>query len=300
MMDILGLTQLDVWVYQMVLVNLVIAVAMIAGLRFITGMVASVNSGRELATRDNFAFGIAMAGGLFALALMLTGALSGEAGATLLEELLSVLGYGLLGLLLISLGRIIQDRLVLTHMAVQGEIRSGNISAAVVDLANSLAIGLILRAVMLWVESNELGGLLVILLAFLVTQLLMALVTRYRLFVYARRHQGGSLQEALQDGNLALAIRYLGHLLGAALGVTAASGLVAYDPDRLAISLGVWVGVSFGLVVLVSLLSVLARLVVLMGVDPVEEVDSQRNVGVAAVECAIYLSMGLLLAALLG
>ena len=300
MMDILGLTSLDVWVYQMVLVNLLIAVVMITALRFITGLVASVDSSQELATRDNFAFGISMSGGILALALMLTGALAGDAAPTLGEELLSVLGYGFLGLLLISLGRIFQDRLVLTGMAVQGQIRSGNLAAAVFDLSNSLVIGLILRAVMLWVEGDQLTGLLTVLLAFLVTQLLMALVTRYRLFVYARRHAGASLQEALKAGNLALAVRYLGHLVGVALGVTAASGIVVYDQERLLVCLGTWLGVSLVLVLLVSLLSILARKIVLMGIDVVEEVDHQKNVGVAAVECAIYLSMGLLLAALFG
>lgn len=298
MTDILGLTQADIWIYQMLLLNLVIAVAMITGLRFITGFITSVHSGRELATRDNFAFGIAMSGGMLGLTLMLTGALSGDAGATLWEELLSLCGYGLLGLCLISVGRLFQDRLVLTGMDVRAGIRAGNLAAAVVDLSNSLAIGLILRAVMLWVESNRPSGLLVILLAFLVTQLLAALLIRYSLFVYARRHEGASLQQALQEGNLALAVRHLGHLSAVALAVTAASGLVAYEPEGLMVSLLAWILVSLAFALLVTLLSILARRLILLDIDMVEEVDRQQNVGVAAVESAIYISMGLLLAAL--
>ncbi len=296
--QLVNFSDIDTYIYQILLIDLVIAVAMISGLRFVTGLVANVNSADELADRDNVAFGIAMAAGIVALALMLTGAVSGEPGITYVSEIVSVLAYGVLGVLLIKIGRLMQDKIVLRGIEVQEQIKSGNVAAALVDAANTVATGLVLRAVMLWVESDTVSGLLFVLAAFVITQLILALVAYYRVFVYARRHGGSSLQTALEEGKVALAIRFFGHLMGVALAITAASGVVAYQSDSLLMPLLLWAGVTIVFTILVSLIASLARKVVLMGVDVVEEVDNQNNVGVAAIEAAISISIGLFFVAL--
>ena len=292
------LSEVDLYIYQVLVIDLVIAVVMISGLRFLTGLVANVNSAEELASRDNYAFGLAMAGGTVSLALMLTGAVSGEPGATFLSEVIAVLVYGVVGLILIKVGRLAQDKLILRGIEIQDEIKKGNLAAALVDVGNTIATGLVLRAVMLWVESDTFDGLLVVLAAFVLTQLMLALVTQYRLMVYARRNAGGSLQEAFKGGNVALSIRFLGNLFGVSLAITAASGVVAYDTASLPVALASWAAVTLLFAILVSLLAIVARSVILMGVHVVEEVDEQGNVGVAAIEAAVYIAMGLFFAAL--
>ena len=298
MSELLNLSEVDIWTYQILLIDLAIAVLMIAGLRFIRGLVTNVDSTEELASKDNYAFGIAMAGGTVALALMLMGAVSGEPGATLVDELISVISYGVLGLILMWVGRLGQDKLVLTGIEIQAQIKQGNLSAALIDVANTIATGLVLRAVMIWVESDTWNGLIVVLAAFVITQVLLAAVTRYRLMVYSRRHEGANLQVAFEAGNVALSARYLGHISGVALAVTAASGVAQYDTDNLVVALGTWVGVTILFTVLVSVLAIFARKVILAGVDVVDEVDNQKNVGVAAIEAAIYISIGLFFTAL--
>ena len=298
MSELLNLSEVDIWTYQILIIDLAIAVLMIAGLRFIRGLVTNVDSTEELASKDNFAFGIAMAGGTVALALMLTGAVSEEPGATLVDELLSVISYGVLGLVLLWIGRLGQDKLVLTGIEIQAQIKEGNLSAALVDVANTVATGLVLRAVMIWVESDTWNGLIMVLAAFVITQVLLAAVTRYRLMVYSRRHEGANLQAAFEAGNVALSLRYLGHISGVALAVTAASGVAQYDAENLPIALATWLGVTILFTVLVSVLAIFARTVILTGVDVVDEVDNQKNVGVAAVEAAIYISIGLFFTAL--
>ena len=297
-MDLINFSAVDAYVYQIILINLVIAVGLLSGLRFVTGLVANVDSAEELATRDNYAFGIAMAAGIVALALMLTGAVSGEVGDTYLSEIVSVLSYGVLGVVLIKLGRLIQDKFVLTGIQIQQQIKSGNLAAALVDAANTLATGVVLRAVMLWVESDTLKGLLIVLAAFVITQLLMALVSKYRVLVYARRHDGESLHSVLEAGKVALAIRFLGHVLGVALAITAASGVVAYQTENLVMALLAWALVALVFSILVSLIASIARYAVLFGVNVVEEVDNQNNVGVAAIEASISISIGLFFVAL--
>ena len=292
------LMDIDIFIYQILFIDLVIAVAMIAALRFLCGVVANVSSTEELATRDNFAYGIAMAGGILSLALMLTGAVSGQPGSTYLNEIISVLAYGILGLLLIKVGRWMQDKIVLRGIELQDQIRAGNLAAALVDAANTIATGLMLRAVMLWVETDALGGLLLVLTAFVSVQILLAIVASYRGWVYSRRHDGSSLQLALNDGQIALAIRFFGHVIGVALAVTAASGIVAYFTEDIALALLRWVGVALILTIFLSLIASLARKIVLLGVDVVEEVDNQNNVGVAAIEAAIAIAVGLFFVAL--
>ena len=292
------LMDIDIFIYQILFIDLVIAVAMIAALRFLSGVVANVSSTEELATRDNFAYGSAMAGGILSLALMLTGAVSGQPGSTYLNEIISVLAYGILGLLLIKVGRWMQDKIVLRGIELQDQIRAGNLAAALVDAANTIATGLMLRAVMLWVETDALSGLLLVLSAFVSVQILLAIVASYRGWVYSRRHDGSSLQLALNDGQIALAIRFFGHVIGVALAVTAASGIVAYFTEEIALALLRWVGVALILTIFLSLIASLARKIVLLGVDVVEEVDNQNNVGVAAIEAAIAIAVGLFFVAL--
>ena len=298
MSELFNFDAVDIWIYQILLIDLIIAVMMIAGLRFIAGWVGKVSSTEELASRDNYAFGIVIAGGTLALAVMLTGAVSGEPGATLLAEIVSVVAYGILGVILIVVGRLVQDKLVLPGVDIKAEIAAGNLSTALVNVANTLALGLVLRAVMLWVESDTWDGLVIVLVTFVITQLLLAIVTKYRLLVYSRRHAGASLQEAFAAGNVALAIRFMGHILGVALALTAASGVVAYDRSNLLLAVGLWAGVTILFSLLVSLLSVVARSVILWGVNVVEEVDEQGNIGVAAIEAAVYISIGLFFQAL--
>ncbi|MFP6806082.1 MAG: DUF350 domain-containing protein [Pseudomonadales bacterium] len=297
-MDLINFSPVDVYVYQIIFINLVIAVGLLSALRFVTGVVANVNSADELATRDNFAFGIAMAAGIIALALMLTGAVSGEVGDTYVKEIVSVLAYGILGVILIKVGRLIQDKFVLTGIQIQEQIKAGNLAAALVDAANTIATGLVLRAVMLWVESDTLKGLLVVLAAFLITQVLMALVSKFRVLVYARRHNGESLHSVFEAGKVSLAIRFFGHLMGVALAITAASGVVAYQTENLLMALGTWAAIALLFSILVSVIASLARNVVLYGVDVVEEVDHQNNIGVASIEAAISISIGLFFVAL--
>ena len=82
------------------------------------------------------------------------------------------------------------------------------------------------------------------------------------------------------------------------MALTAASGVVAYTGDTLIKALMLWAGFTLLFTVLVSLLAIIARNIVLLGVNVVEEVNDQNNVGVAAIEAAIYISIGMFFTAL--
>ena len=289
----------EIWAWQITVLDFVISVMLVVGLRKLTGLAANLSTTEELAERDNFAFGVSLAGAIFALSLMLTGVLSGDEGTSLANEAMLLIGYGVLGVLLIKIGRFVLDRWVLRGVEIQEEIKKANLPVALVDVANVVATGIILRAVLGWIEGDLVLSLIALVMAFVVTQLLLSLVSYSRVVIFSRRNKGRDWQKEIADGNSALALRYMGHVIGASLAVTAASGLVIYNEQDLFYSLLIWAVTAIDLVVIATLFSFIARKFILNGIDVVAEVDTQRNVGVATIEAVIYLSIGLLLIALL-
>ncbi|MBV1885206.1 MAG: DUF350 domain-containing protein [Gammaproteobacteria bacterium] len=295
--EYIQISDADLWTMNTLLVDLFVAIILLTGLRFISGLVANVSTKKELAERDNFAFGLSFSGGMIALALMMTGVVSGEANDSLITEGVLVGLYGAVGILLIKLGRVIQDKLVMTSIPIQEEIRKGNLAAAFLDMAGTIATGFVLRSVFIWVENETITGLVIVLVTFLLTQLLLALVTKFRLTIYEKRHPGGCLQVALKAGNVALSLRYFGHVVGIALVMSAASSFVIYNSQYLGLALFTWVVVTIAFSAILSLISSVARFIILAGIDVVEEVDHQENVAIGAIEAAIYVSVATLILA---
>lgn len=280
-------------------IDLVLAIILLTGFRKLAGLISNVSTTEELASRDNFAFGLVFAGGILALAIVLTGAISGEAGVNLFDEALLVISYGVLGIVLMMLTRKVFDNFALPDINIHNQIMKGNMAAAIVDVGNLLATAIIVRAVMVWIDDISLFGLISVVIGFVVSQVVLILVTQYRLKVYASRHNGNSLQAALEAGNKALAIRYCGHKIGVALAVTAASGFVPYNDERIIMACLAWGVISIVLTIMLSLIAIAARQVILMKIDVVDEVDNQQNMGVGFIEATIYVAIGLILAGLI-
>jgi len=276
-------------------VDLLIAVALLTAFRKLAGLISNVSSTEELAEKDNFAFGLVFAGGMVALAIVLTGAISGDPGSTLFNEIVLVVTYGVLGIVLMALTRKILDNFALPDINIHDQVMKGNMAAAIVDVSNLIATAVIVRAVMVWIDDTSLFGLIAVVIGFIVSQVVLILVTQYRTRVYAKRHNGESLQQAFEQGNQALAIRYLGHKVGVALAVTAASGFVPYNDDRIFMACLVWGLFSIILTIALSLIAMGARQVILAKIDVVEEVDKQKNMGIAFIEAMIYISIGFIL-----
>ena len=294
-----SLNFVELWAWQITILDFILAVILMVAVRKVTGLVSGLDTTHELSERDNFAFGISLAGAIFALSLMLTGVLSGDVAGSMLDEALALVIYGVLGVVLIKVGRFVLDKWILRGIEIQQEIKNANFSVALVDVANVVATGIILRAVLSWIEGDLSMSIVAMLLAFVVTQCLLSLVSYGRLVIFSKRNAGKDWQKEIVDGNSALALRYMGHIIGVALSVTAASGLVNYSEEGLASSLAFWGVSSLVLVIVATFFSFVARKFILSGIDVVAEVDSQKNVGVAAIEAVIFIAIGMLLIALL-
>lgn len=294
--EITGLNQ-ELAIY--LAIDISIAILLLGAMKFISGLSAQVNATDELSKEDNFAFGISVAGSVAALGIVLTGAIAGENAPSYTMEVIGMLAYGVLGLILIKIGRIIHDRLALNEIDKTAQIKARNVTVGLVDAAGAIATAIIIRAVLLWVHGIDVNTFVAIIAGFIVSQAMLVLVTRIKERQYAKNNQDDSLQEAFSNGQVALAIRYAGQVISTALAVTAASHFLTYDPETLTSTLAAWLIFSIVMTLLVSILTTIAKSIVLWGINLVEEVDQQHNIGVASVEMATSISIALILTALM-
>ncbi|ASP48534.1 DUF350 domain-containing protein [Cognaticolwellia beringensis] len=293
------ITGLNIELLIFLAIDITIAIILLGAMRFISGLSAKVNSTDELAKEDNFAFGISVAGSVAALGIVLTGAITGENAESYLMEIIGMASYGILGLILIKIGRIFHDRFALNKIDKNAEIKSRNIAVGIVDASGAIATAIVIRAVLLWVYGLDISTFTAIVAGFIVSQAMLVLVTRLKERQYAKNNQNHSMQSAFAEGHVALAIRYAGQAISTALAVTAASHFLTYSPDTLLVNLVGWLVFGMIMTLLVALLTSIAKRLVLMGINLVEEVDQQHNIGVASVEMAISISIALILTALM-
>ncbi|WP_017444141.1 DUF350 domain-containing protein [Gayadomonas joobiniege] len=280
-------------------IDLVIAIILLSAMRLLSGFWASVNTTTELSQKDNFAFGISMAGSILAMGIVLTGAVTGESANSYVTEAIGVISYGLVGLLMIKVGRFIHDKLSLNQINKAEYIRNENMAVAIVDAAAVVSTAIVIRAVLLWAEGLDIYTLIAVVSGFAVSQTVLLVVTRMRENHYARHNQDASFQQALKDGQIALAIRHAGHMVATALALKAASYFLIYQPTAIIVNLVGWLVISIVMTLLIFLLNKVARRIILMGVDTSVEVDQQDNIGVAAVEFAVIVAIALIMSALM-
>jgi len=296
LIELVGVNQ-DLLIY--LVIDITIAIILLGAMRFLLGLTSQVNSTEELAQKDNFAFGVSVAGSILALGIVLTGAITGENASSYMMEIIGMLAYGTYGLVLIKVGRIIQDKVALQHLNKTQLIKDQNLTIGIIDAAGAIATAIIIRAVLLWVDGLNVATFVAITSGFVVAQAVLVLVTRLRERKYAANNQEDCLQEALSAGQLALAIRYSGQVISTALAVTAASHFLVYSPETLMMNLIGWLVFGIIMTLLVALLTSLAKRIVLWGINLVEEVDQQHNIGVASIEMATSISIALILTALM-
>lgn len=280
-------------------IDITIAIILLGAMRYLLGLSSQVNSTEELAQKDNFAFGVSVAGSILALGIVLTGAITGENAPSYMMEIVGMLSYGVYGLILIKVGRVIQDKVALQHLDKTALIKEQNLTIGIIDAAGAIATAIIIRAVLLWVDGLNIATFIAITSGFVVAQAVLVIVTRIRESNYAKNNQEDCLQEALSNGQLALAIRYSGQVISTALAVTAASHFLVYSPETLVMNLIGWLVFGIIMTILVALLTSLAKRIVLWGINLVEEVDQQHNIGVASIEMATSIAIAMILSALM-
>ena len=290
--------EIDLALYY--LVDFIIAVALLSGMRFLSGLVANVSATHEIAHNNNKAFGVSLAGAMVAVSIMLMGVVSGDAGFSLANEAMTVILFGVIGIVLMWVTRIAFDRVSFPGLSIHQQIMKGNMAASIIDACNMIATAIIIKAAMSWVDGGLEIAIVAVIASFIASQIIMALATLYRAKVFEKRHGGHQLHSAIEEDNVALALRFSAYRVGIALAVSAAFTAVEYEPEAFLTVFLLWFGVALVLFAILTLVAIVIRHGVLHGVNIGEEVGQQGNIAVGAIEGSIYIVVGLLLAGLIG
>lgn len=286
----------DIWYY--LAIDIVIAIGLLFTLRLMSGKMASVSTSDELCAQDNFAFGISVAGRMLSLCFVLSAAAASSEKSDFIGAALGMLLYGLIGILLIKIGRILHDKIILHRLDKEAMIKQRNTSIALVDAASSVSTAIIVSNVMLWVDGFDLNALFAIFSGFVVTQAILLTTTRIYERRYKENNQSGTFQRSLTKGQMALAVQHSGNLIGTAIVVSTASSLLRYNPVAYVSNLTGWLIVGMALTLLLVVLVLIAKRVVLAGLNVVQEVDQQHNVGVASIEMVLSIGIALIVSGL--
>lgn len=279
----------DLGVY--VAIDVALAILLLLLMKWLTGFMRKNSVAEELGIKDNFAFGISVAGSMLSLCIVLASVVGRHVGQGYDEAAIGMLKFGVIGIILVKIGRFAFDKLVLDRMDTEKLISEKSVSVALADAANVVASAIILRSMMLWVDGSDMNAIIAITSGFAVVLTLMLVMTRIYEVRYAMNNQNDSFQGALRKGQLALALEYSGNLLGTAMIVSSAGDLLVYSPSGYVSNITGWLVISVILSLALWVLAALCKRVILTGLNFRQEVDQQHNVGIAAVE--FILSIGL-------
>lgn len=284
-------------IFVVILANFALACIVLTGAKYLHAAITHVKADDELTIKDNQAYGVSMAGVVLGVIVMMTGVMSSEASLDLELQTMMTAGYGVMGVILLSLSRLIFDKISLPAFHLNNEILKGNMAAAIVDFSNVVSSALVIRAVMFWVNSYSWEGFGMILVAFVISQAIMSVAAMGRLKIYKVRY-GSSMQDQLTSGNTASAWQFGGYRIGMALAITAASELIPYAYEEFMMPLVSWVIASIVMIIVVKLVASATTMVMLSGVDFHQEVDKERNTAIGILQGVLYISIGLLVASL--
>ena len=277
-----------------------IALALLMIMKWLTGAFRRFSVTDELGVKDNFAFGISIAGGMLSLCIVLSSVVGRHVGMGYQEAAIGMVTFGLIGIVLVKFGRFAHDKLVLNKVDTPEMIAERSVSVALVDAASLVASAIVLRNIMLWVDGSDMNAIIAIVTGFAVVLTMLLVMTRILEYRYARDNQNDSFQGALEVGQIALAVEHAGNLLGTAMIVSAAKNLLVYEPSGYVSNVTGWLMVSVGLTIALHLLVLVNKKIILYGMNFRQEVDQQHNIGVAALGFTLSIGNAMIINAVLG
>ncbi|MDO6566349.1 DUF350 domain-containing protein [Alteromonas sp. 1_MG-2023] len=288
----------DLWIYLAIDVS--IALALLVVMKWVTGLMRKNSVTEELGIKDNFAFGISIAGGMLSLCIVLSSVVGRHIGQGYSEAATGMVTFGIVGILLVKFGRFAHDKLVLNRVDTHAMISERSVSVALVDAASLVASAIVLRNIMVWVDGSDMNAIIAIVTGFSVVLTMLLVMTRILEVRYARDNQNDSFQGALRKGQLALAIEHSGNLLGTAMIVSAAKNLLIYNPSGYVSNVTGWLVVSVALAIALHILVLINKKVIMFGMNFRQEVDQQHNVGVASLGFTLSIGTAMVINGVLG
>ncbi|MBU3916300.1 DUF350 domain-containing protein, partial [bacterium] len=210
----------------------------------------------QLVKDDNKAIAIAFVGYLAGVATILEGALEGE-HTSLLSELIEVSIWGIVGILLLNLAGLMNDRLVLRYFDNKTELlEKRNVSVGAVVAGSYLGSAMIIRSIIIGESLGWLFEISLTLFYFLLAQLFFSLYS-----ILYQKIATYDLHQEIKDGNVAAGISLACNLV--------AMGILLAIPIRASFSLVLFIAwFVLGSTIMVFFRFVMDRIII-----PMEKLD---------------------------
>lgn len=279
-------------------IDITIAIILLFAIRSLSGWFTKTSVRSELGEKDNFAFGISMAGRMLSLTIVLSAVVGRHVHLGYEAAALGMVIFGGIGIVLVKVGRYAHDKVVLNRIDKNEMIAQKNVSVALVDASSAVASAIIIKSIIDWAAGSDMNTFIAILSSSMVVLGILLLTTRLYEQRYANNNQNNSFQRTLCQGQTALAIQHSGNLIGTAIVVSSAGSILLYQPEAYVSNITGWLIAGAGFSVFLILLSSVAKRIVLAGVNWKTEVDLQHNIGIASIEFVLSVGLALLIAGL--
>lgn len=249
---------------------------------------------RQLTTKDNTALAISISGYFLAMALILTGALAGPSKGFLIDAK-EIIIYSVLGMILLNLARLINDKLILVGIDNRKEIiEDRNVGVGCCEAGSYIATGYIINGVLRGEETSSLISGTSLLISGIITTIIYFFLAQVVFLILVRIYQAittFNVYQRLREDNAAVGIAFGGNMvvMGIFLGTAVGGAATNWKSDLL----------NFGLYILVGIIFlVLARLftdrVLLPAAKLDDEINQDQNIGAAIIEATMAICVILL------
>ncbi|WP_304131899.1 DUF350 domain-containing protein [Mesonia mobilis] len=243
----------------------------------------------ELVVKDNLAFTLSHLGYLSGLLIIIGGSIIGPSEG-LVNDIIDILSYGLLGIILLNLSIIISDKIILRHFSIKKEvIEDKNVGVGVIEGAISIGSGLIIFGAISGEGYSLLHGIISTLIFWAIGQVVLIITTRvYNMITSYNIHKH------LEEDNFAVGIGYAGALI--AISIIIKFGISGVFDDWTDVVFEAGVEILIGLLLL-PLMRYLTDKILLPGANLTEEIINQEkpNIGASLIEGFAYIGGAILL-----
>ncbi len=262
----------------------VVLALLVIGKRVYDGLHRSFALRTELIEKDNLAVALAVAGYYLGLVIVLVAVVSGPASFSLLDDVIGLVIFGLLGIVLLNLSALINDKVVFSKFSIEREIvEDRNAGVGALEGANYVAVGLVTAGAMSG-EGGLLSGLvfwIAGLVALIIAGILYDQITSY------------DLHDEIERSNVAVAAAFAGVLIGFGnvIRLAGEGDFVSWNESLAEFGYYAVVGL-----ILLPFIRLFADKVLLPGARLSDELLQERpNLGAGVVEGVSYLAASMLI-----
>jgi len=243
----------------------------------------------ELVENDNLAFAIAHAGYFIGILLAIGAAIVGDSNG-LVQDIIDISTYGLLGIVLLNISTIITDKVLLSKFSTRKEIiEDKNAGTGVIEAANAIASGLIIMGAVTGEGQTGMNGYLSALMFWAIGQVGVIIITLvYNLITPYNVH------EEIEKDNVAVGIGFAGVIVAIANLIFFAIKGDFEGWSETFINIGFEVGIG---ILMLPVFRFIADKVLLPGQKLTDELVNQEkpNVGAGIIEAFAYIGGSVLI-----